>query len=75
MGKFDQIAAWGLAIRGFSEVSGIGAVGAAHPIRSVAVGSSSLFDEATIAAASSVSASGLTRIGGDFQAGLAACIL
>jgi hypothetical protein len=66
MGKFHQTTACGLAVRGFSEVSGTRAVGAAHLIRSVAVGSSSLFDEATIAAASSVSDSGSTPDWGQF---------
>ncbi len=54
-GKFDRAAACGQAVRGFSEMSGTLDVGAASLIRPVAVGSSSLPDEASVAAASSVS--------------------
>jgi hypothetical protein len=55
MGKFDRTAACGLAVRGFSEMSRTPDVGAASLIRSVAVGSSSPSDEASVAAAPSVS--------------------
>ena len=53
MGELDRTAACGLSVRGFSEMSGTLDVGAALLIRSVAIGSSSLSNEARVAAASS----------------------